>query len=478
VLSKTQLGVQFNSYLFGCFFALVLAVHHSPLPWHVRKAFLLVFSYVFYAAWDPPFVLLLIASTIVDWFVAKAMAASEAPARRKLLLLVSLAFNLGLLVYFKYAGFATRSLAELLAAFGVTWTPASPDVVLPIGISFYTFMTISYTIDVYLRRSRPARHFLDYALYVTFFPHLVSGPIVRATELVPQFEQPRPVTSSMIGWGAALMVLGLFEKVVVADGLLAPVVERIYAPELEAVSTVDAWCGTLAFAGQIFCDFAGYSTAAIGAAMCLGFSLPENFRFPYAAIGFSDFWRRWHISLSSWLRDYLYVQLGGNRHGPTRTQINLMLTMLIGGLWHGASWTFVVWGGLHGLYLVGERVAKRVVGDSPLWNTRFARGFLALVTFVLVCFAWVFFRATSFAQAFRITVAMLGGGSGEIHGALLLVLVPVGCLLLVHAALRDTTLENVVERTPWPARTAALLAMLLSLVFFSGIDRAFIYFQF
>jgi alginate O-acetyltransferase complex protein AlgI len=279
--------VQFNSYLFGCFFALVLAVHHSRLPWTVRKAFLLVFSYVFYAAWDPPFVLLLIASTIVDWFVAKAMAASTNATRKKLLLGVSLAFNLGLLVYFKYAGFATRSLAELLGALGVSWTPAAPDVVLPIGISFYTFMTISYTIDVYLGRSKPARHFLDYALYVTFFPHLVSGPIVRATELVPQFETPRPITSSMLGWGAALMVIGLFEKVVVADGLLAPAVERIYsspqgARDLIHLSTLDAWSGTLAFAGQIFCDFAGYSTCAIGAAMCLGFSLPRTsaFRMP------------------------------------------------------------------------------------------------------------------------------------------------------------------------------------------------------
>jgi alginate O-acetyltransferase complex protein AlgI len=331
---------------------------------------------------------------------------------------------------------------------------------------------------VYLGRCRPARHFLDYALYVTFFPHLVSGPIVRATELVPQFETPRKVTSAMLGWGAALMVIGLFEKVVVADGLLAPVVERIYAPQLSSVSTLDAWSGTLAFAGQIFCDFAGYSTCAIGAAMCLGFSLPENFRFPYAAIGFSDFWRRWHISLSSWLRDYLYVQLGGNRRGPTRTQINLMLTMLIGGLWHGASWTFVVWGALHGLYLVGERGAKRLAAGSPLWDTRPARAFLMLLTFALVCFAWVFFRATSFPQAFRITLAMLGGGSGAVHAELLAALIPVGALVLVHAALRDTTLETVVERASWPARTAALLAMLLSLVLFSGIDRAFIYFQF
>lgn len=470
--------MQFNSYLFACFFVVVLAVHHAPLPWSVRKVALLVFSYAFYAAWDPPFVVLLVASTIVDWFVAKWMAAAEGRAKRRALLLVSLVFNLGLLAYFKYAGFAARSLSELLGSLGIAWTPSAPDVVLPIGISFYTFMTISYTIDVYLRRSRPARHFLDYALYVTFFPHLVSGPIVRATELVPQFEAPRRATSAMLGWGLALLVLGLFEKVVVADGLMAPVVERVYAVKAHTVSTADAWAGTLAFAGQIFCDFAGYSTCAIGVALCLGFSLPENFRFPYAAIGFSDFWRRWHISLSSWLRDYLYVPLGGNRKGPTRTHVNLMLTMLIGGLWHGASWTFVVWGGLHGLYLVGERVAKRMAGDAPIWQTTPAKLLLALVTFVLVCVAWVFFRATSFGQAFDIVGAMAGAGEGPVHAAYLGALVPIALLLTIHWRLRDTTLETVVERTPVGIRVAALSAMLLCLVLFPGIDRAFIYFQF
>lgn len=470
--------MQFNSYLFACFFAVVLLVHYAPLPWSVRKVALLIFSYVFYAAWDPPFVVLLIASTIVDWFVAKAMAAAEARATRRALLLISLVFNLGLLAYFKYAGFALHSLANLLETLGIAWSPAAPDVVLPIGISFYTFMTISYTIDVYLRRSPPARHFLDYALYVTFFPHLVSGPIVRATELVPQFESPRRATGSMFGWGLALLVLGLFEKVVVADGLLAPVVERVYAPALTSVSTADAWAGTLAFAGQIFCDFAGYSTCAIGVSLSLGFALPDNFRFPYAAIGFSDFWRRWHISLSSWLRDYLYIPLGGNRKGPTRTQVNLIVTMLIGGLWHGASWTFVVWGGLHGLYLAGERVAKRRWGHARLWQTHGGRLVLALLTFVLVCIAWVFFRATSFDQAFRIVAAMAGFGSGTVHGDYQAALIPIALLLATHWSLRDTTLEAAVARTPTPIRVLVLSAMLICLVLFPGVDRAFIYFQF
>jgi alginate O-acetyltransferase complex protein AlgI len=470
--------VQFNSYLFGCFFLVVLAVHYSPLPWTARKVALLGFSYAFYAAWDPPFVVLLWASTVVDWFVAKGMTRSEERRRRKALLLVSLAFNLALLGYFKYAGFLARTFAAAAGALGFAWTPGELDIVLPIGISFYTFMTISYTIDVYLRRAEPARSFLDYALYVTFFPHLVSGPLVRATELVPQFELPRCANADQFGWGLALLALGLFEKVVIADGALAPIVDAVYAPELAAVSSADAWVGTLAFAGQIFCDFAGYSTAAIGVALCLGFTLPDNFRFPYAAIGFSDFWRRWHITLSSWLRDYLYIPLGGNRRGPMRTHVNLMLTMLIGGLWHGASWTFVVWGGLHGLYLVGERVVRRIVPASPIWDTPFARTFLILLTFVLVCFAWVFFRASTFDQAFRICRAMVGDGSGAVHAPYAWALVPVFALVAAHVAMRNTTLEAVVERAAWPARAAALTVIVLALFLFPGIDRAFIYFQF
>jgi len=470
--------VQFNTYLFACFFLVVLAVHYSPLAWTVKKVALLLFSYAFYAAWDPPFVLLLWGSTVVDWFVAKAMARSERVSRRKALLFVSLAFNLVLLGYFKYAAFLARSLASVLGVFGVSWHAPDLSIVLPIGISFYTFMTISYTIDVYRRRVAPARSFLDYALYVTFFPHLVSGPIVRTDELVPQFESPRRANADQFGWGLALVVLGLFEKVVIADGFLAPVVDKIYSPKLLVVSSADAWVGTIAFAGQIFCDFAGYSTAAIGVAMCLGFALPDNFRFPYAAIGFSDFWRRWHITLSTWLRDYVYIALGGNRKGTTRTSINLMLTMLIGGLWHGASWTFVVWGGLHGAYLAGERLARRLVKPSPLWTTIYARAFLILLTFTLVCFAWVFFRATSFDQAFRLCRAMLGDGPGATHGAFAWALLPVGALIAAHVAMRDTTLEMVAARAAWPLRAAVLTVLVLALVLFPGVDRAFIYFQF
>jgi alginate O-acetyltransferase complex protein AlgI len=470
--------VQFNTYLFACFFAVVLAVHSSPIGWTAKKLALLVGSYVFYAAWDPAFVVLLWGSTVVDWFVARAMMQTPHARRRKRLLGASLAFNLGLLGYFKYAGFVQRTLASLLGAAGVAWTPAPLDIVLPIGISFYTFMTLSYTIDVYLGRSRPARSFLDYALYVTFFPHLVSGPIVRATELVPQFEEPRRATGAQLGWGLAMIALGLFEKVVLADAILAPVADKVYRPDLAQVATTDAWAGTVSFAGQIFCDFAGYSTCAIGVALCLGFALPDNFRAPYAAVGIAEFWRRWHMSLSSWLRDYLYIPLGGNRRGALRTHANLALTMLIGGLWHGASWTFVAWGGLHGGYLVGERLLRAAVPASPIWKTTAVQLALALVTFVLVCFAWVFFRAASFAQAFRILAAMLGFGHGAGHPAWWLGVIPIIGLFAAHWLMRATTLEATVERAPWLVRSAVLAGAILSLFVFSGIDRAFLYFQF
>ncbi|MBW1906898.1 MAG: MBOAT family protein, partial [Deltaproteobacteria bacterium] len=304
--------MQFDSYSFLLFFGLVLAVNQSRLTWSSKKLSLLVASYIFYAAWNPPFVLLLWGSTIADWFVARGIAASRSSTRRRLLLIASLCINLGVLGFFKYGGFLLQNFVSLVSLLGVDYRPAAPSIVLPVGISFYTFQTLSYTIDVYRNRAQPWHSFRDYALYVSFFPQLVAGPIVRSSTFLPQCETERPVSGDQLGRGMALLVLGLFMKVVVADGLMAPVSEQVFA-EGAVTDFRSAWLGTLAFAGQIFCDFAGYSTCAIGVALCLGFDLPTNFRFPYAALGFSDFWRRWHISLSSWLRDYLYIPLGGNR---------------------------------------------------------------------------------------------------------------------------------------------------------------------
>ena len=307
----------FNSLTFVVFFALVLVMHRLPLPWTVRKVNLLLASYLFYSAWNPPFVILLWLSTVVDWYAAQGLVKAERPAARRAWLALSIFVNIGMLLYFKYGGFVLENFTAIVNALGWDFKAAKPDIVLPVGISFYTFATLSYTLDIYLRRALPARNFLDYALFVTFFPHLVAGPIMRPTELVPQFEEPKRGNGAQIRFGLALMTLGLFQKIVLADSFLAPVAESIYDGG-KAPGVLDAWIATLAFSGQIFCDFAGYSTTAIGAALCLGFAMPDNFRFPYAAVGFSDFWRRWHITLSSWLRDYLYIPLGGNRNGLGR----------------------------------------------------------------------------------------------------------------------------------------------------------------
>ena len=251
---------------------------------------------------------------------------------------------------------------------GVDYVAPEWDIILPMGISFYTFQTMSYTIDMYYERRAPAKNFLDFALYVTFFPQLVAGPIVRSGDLIPQFESPRKANTNQFLWGLFLLTLGLFQKVVMADSLLANKADTVFGAG-QTLHGLDAWGGVLAFSGQIFFDFAGYSTCAIGIAMMLGFVLPDNFRFPYASIGFSDLWRRWHITLSSWLRDYLYIPIGGNRLSSTRTYVNLMITMLLGGLWHGAAWTFVVWGALHGLYLMIERFLRsRISLKINAWN--------------------------------------------------------------------------------------------------------------
>jgi alginate O-acetyltransferase complex protein AlgI len=471
----------FNSLTFVVFFAIVLALHRLPFSWTTKKLNLLVASYVFYAAWNPPFVILLWISTMIDWVVARRVFEANGRGRRRAWLLVSLAANLGFLGFFKYGEFLLGNWQMLMAAAGVAYVPPAWDIVLPVGISFYTFQTLAYTLDVYLGRTKPLGSFLDFSLFVTFFPQLVAGPIVRPTQLVPQFAAPRQATRDQLMWGLLLMVLGLFMKVVLADGGLASAADAVFAAK-DPVGFADAWLGTLAFSGQIFCDFAGYSTIAIGSAFCLGFALPDNFRMPYAAIGFSDFWRRWHMSLSTWLRDYLYIPLGGNQKGEVRTYVNLMITMLLGGLWHGANWTFVVWGGLHGVYLAAERWIRErtgVAGDpAGPWN----RLALALLTYVLVNVTWVFFRAESFEGAARVLSGMLGLAP-EAEPVLptiymFKVAVIVTGILIVQWLMRNRTLEDVVSRAPWWVTGAIAAAMLFAVIIAQGSGEAFIYFQF
>jgi D-alanyl-lipoteichoic acid acyltransferase DltB (MBOAT superfamily) len=473
----------FNSYIFLVFFAVVLAVTRLRWSWNGKKLFLLAASYVFYAAWNPPFVMLLLISTIGDWFFARLIHQTSNAARRRLWLVASLVLNLGLLGYFKYAGLVLESLVELTNAAGINWHPAAPSIVLPVGISFYTFQTLSYTIDIYRGRFRPWHSFLDYALFVTFFPQLVAGPIVRAREFLPQCTEPKRASARQLGWGWVLIIFGLFLKVVIADYMMLPAADEVFQTGFMP-TMLAAWTGVLAFAVQIFSDFAGYSYCAIGLALCLGFALPDNFRWPYAAIGFSDFWRRWHISLSSWLKDYLYISLGGNRRGTLATYRNLMITMLLGGLWHGASWMFVIWGGLHGLLLVAERLLRGSLAGTPGWSRRILPVIGAAGTFIAVCYTWVYFRAQSLTDAWSIVRAMTGfapaAGAGTLSALLMSgVLLTTAAILLLSWVLRSSSIEEAAARLPSPVLAAGLALMsILVLICLKGNGNAFIYFQF
>jgi alginate O-acetyltransferase complex protein AlgI len=474
----------FNSYTFVVFFIIMLILHSLPFTWKVKKINLLLASYVFYAAWNPPFILLLWLSTVVDFFVGRSLYSQQNVAKKRLLLVVSLIGNLGMLCFFKYGGFLLENFTALVNVLGADFHPAKPNIILPAGISFYTFTTLCYTIDMYHKKSEPVKNLLDFSLFVTFFPHLVAGPIVRPPQLVPQFETERKASSKQLLDGLLLLSLGLFMKVVLADSMLAAPANDVFGSD-KIMTGLDAWAGTLAFCGQIFFDFAGYSTCAIAVAMCLGFVLPQNFNYPYAAIGFSDFWRRWHITLSAWLRDYLYIPLGGNQNGKIKTYINLMLTMLIGGLWHGANWTFVVWGGLHGLYLWVEKFIDdktgRIKALASSTEKTFSGLLYALFTFFLVNITWVFFRADTFTKAASIFKSMFGMHKGEpilTTLAIVKVAVIIPIMLLVHWLMRNTKVLDVAYKMPWWLLGIIWSMLLLLLIWSQESSSSFIYFQF
>jgi alginate O-acetyltransferase complex protein AlgI len=439
---------------------------------------LLLASYVFYGLWNPPLVILLWISTMVDWTAGNKLATENNQRKRNFWLMLSLVVNLGFLAFFKYRDFLLDNFTTVVNTYGYGYQTQPVDIILPMGISFYTFQTMSYTIDMYKRKIEPAKTFLDFALYVTFFPQLVAGPIVRAKDLITQFYEEKRASAKQFYWGTFLLTIGLFQKVVMADTLLADTSDKVFGSS-NLLHGIDAWIGTLAFSGQIFFDFAGYSTCAIGIALMLGIILPDNFRYPYASLGFSDLWQRWHISLSSWLRDYLYIPLGGNRHGITRMYAALMITMLLGGLWHGAAWTFMVWGGLHGSYLILERLQRRYL---PFEITKWNGIFLAFITFSCVNITWVFFRARTFDTAWNMIKSMF---YMQTEGEKILdtftvikVSVVIALLFLCHWVMRNTSLKEVSLKTPAWVLGVVWALMLFIIAIAQGSGEQFIYFQF
>jgi alginate O-acetyltransferase complex protein AlgI len=373
-----------------CSLLLLLSMLRSDTA---RRLLLLAVSCVFYGWADWRFLGLLATITVVDYRIAKALAGMESQLWRKRLLLISVATNLGFLFAFKYFGFFVKTLSRLGLPVGTV------EIALPIGISFYTFETLSYVIDVYRRTTLPARSLLDYAVFITFFPRLVAGPIMRAQQFLPQLQRGIVLTRENAVAGLQLIAVGALKKLVIADSA-AIFVDGVYRGP-EYLSPITVWAAVFTYSIQIFCDFSGYTDMATGMARILGITLPPNFRLPYTAQSLTEFWQRWHISLSTWLRDYLYIPLGGSRETAARTYRNLMLTMLLGGLWHGANWTFVIWGGLHGFLLAIER---KFIGGRPEpapW-TSVAAWFRATACFVVVSLTWTFFRS----PGLRVTVAV------------------------------------------------------------------------
>ncbi len=386
----------FNSYAFWIFLAVIWAMY-KILPHRGQNLLLLAASYFFYGCWDWHFLPLILTTTLVNYYTAIGIENSSDPKRHKLLMAASATVSLGLLAYFKYMGFFAESAAEALKWLGFHPSWSTLNIVLPVGISFYTFQTMSYTIDVYRGQIKATRKFTDFALYVAYFPQLVAGPIERSSSLMPQITNPRRTDKNHKGdfsEGLYLVLVGLFLKVVVADNL-GFIADGIFSAEKGTLTGTEALVGIYCFAFQIYGDFAGYSSIARGVSKWFGIDLMTNFRMPYLARTPSDFWQRWHISLSSWLRDYLYIPLGGNRGSKFKVYRNLMLTMLLGGLWHGAGWTFLAWGGIHGAILC----IYKALGDRLKLPGTWGRIVATIGFFQLVCLGWLFFRADSFSQA-------------------------------------------------------------------------------
>ena len=472
----------FNSFEFWIFFAVVFTLQLA-LAGRARNTILLLSSYAFYAAWDWRFLSLIWISTAVDFLVGRALASPRAVgARRRALVTTSIVVNLGILGAFKYAGFFAESLQALTAVAGIELGRFTLDVVLPVGISFYTFQTLSYTIDVYRGRLEPTRNVLDFALYVAFFPQLVAGPIERAVNLLPQIREGPRADWDRFGSGCWLVLWGLFKKVVIADNL-APLVDAVYAPGA-APTGGEILLATYAFVVQIYCDFSGYTDIARGVARMMGFELMRNFALPYFSVNPAEFWNRWHISLSTWLRDYLTYPMsrGLMRRVPARFHesavlSSLFVTMTLCGLWHGAAWTFVLFGAVHGAWLVLHRGARRWL---PSFQKSAGWTFLKwLFTFHVLCATFVIFRAESVPQAFGLLAGLANLEPGIAADWILPFLALVLPLVAIQLAERFGRSAEIVLRWPYVARAAFYFAVLL-VILVQGEDGGdpFIYFQF
>jgi alginate O-acetyltransferase complex protein AlgI len=471
----------FDTPVFFVFLVLVVAGYWL-LKWRKQNVFLLIASYFFYGWWDWRFLGLILISTIVDFYCARYISRSDNAVRRKFLLTLSISLNLGFLGFFKYFDFFIDSFSSTMTALGLPVNVTLMRILLPPGISFYTFQALAYIVDVYFGRLEPSESLLDYALFISFFPHLIAGPIQRPSHLLPQVQSPRTFDAQKFSDGILLILTGLFRKCVIADNC-ALLANAAFNGKMGEPTLPIVLLGTYAFAWQIYGDFSGYSDIARGAAQLMGFHFMVNFRQPYLSFSLQDFWRRWHISLSTWLRDYLYIPLGGSRGSEKRTYRNLMITMLLGGLWHGANWTFVVWGGIHGLGQSIERFLRTHAGSrhEPTSPQSWAHVWLKRIfIFHVVCIAWIFFRAQSLHDAVHF---LAGVGVAEwrpefitAYKFLALFTVP---LFLMDLCLEARDEEFLFQKLQPVSQWAFASALFVIVALFSANEaNAFIYFQF
>ena len=463
-------------------FMLILYPLYLVLPHRWQNHLLLVGSLVFYGWWDWRFLGLLAFTSTLDWWVGRLLESTEDPGRRRFLLTASISANLATLGFFKYFNFFAGSLASVLAPFGVELGWTTLHIIRPIGISFYTFQSMSYTFDVYRRHMPTCRSYFDFMTFVSFFPQLVAGPIERAVDLIPRVQAPRRITRDGFSRGLYLILLGLFKKIAVSDGV-AGSVDAIYNAT-HAVSGADVRLATWLFAVQIYCDFSGYSDIARGLAKILGFDLMTNFNLPYMSVNPSEFWRRWHISLSTWLRDYLYIPLGGNRGSESKTYRNLMTTMGLGGLWHGAAWNYVLWGVYQGAILCVHRLWSGARGTSRAAPAgRWVKVLKIALFFQVVCYGWLLFRARSFSQIVAFTRDALFEWRLPTHvpSPSLPALAGLALVLALEAWQTAASGGRAQFYRSWPSPVRGLLYAALLTILFMGLSNAptqFIYFQF
>jgi D-alanyl-lipoteichoic acid acyltransferase DltB (MBOAT superfamily) len=487
--------VLFNTLAYAKFFAIVFVVSWLLARLgKLRLIFILAASYCFYAffsitdadkhqfsLWSLRYLFLIWGSSTADWLLGNAIARAKDDRSRKLWLAGTVVMNLGVLGFFKYFNFGVDNARALLTSLGFQPSEVALRIALPVGISFFTFESMSYVIDVYRRHIEPHKSYLEYLSFVAFFPHLVAGPIVRPRDLLPQLANPPRWSNSEGSEALWLIAFGLIKKVAIGDYLALNIVDRVFDAPTQ-YSALECYTAVVAYAVQIYCDFSGYTDIAIGSALLLGVRFPMNFDAPYTSASIQEFWRRWHISLSTWLRDYLYIPLGGNRHGSVRTYLNLMLTMLLGGLWHGANWTFVVWGGLHGAALGVNRAFTNYRARRGLTPSRSlaVRALCVFVTFHFVLVCWVFFRSEDFSKAWTIfrQLSTLSVFHPNLHAKILIVL---GVGLLSHFLPKpwELKLRESFVNLPAVAQGVALFALALLLREMASLESVpFVYFQF